>query len=156
MELLPDDIYQNIIAFLSLKDKINARHVSSTFRDNVKPNLLSIYRFENTLKKYWSVELKYSDECGHFGCVGPLRYFYIPYKNDEHRVHSLFHIKQNYDKCIVEGCREKRLGYIYIKLARPSGTSFREGRVISWWYYIKRRVPYCSRCIACWHDPAIL
>jgi hypothetical protein len=69
------------------------------------------------------------------------------YVKSEMGIHRLFD-KCKKNKCVIYGCREKRLEYIYIKK--------RVVRIIisdAWhvpyeceWVYKKRKVPYCKKC----------
>ena len=70
---------------------------------------------------------------------------FVSYKDSQlSNVHPYFRRHHEYNTCVNGMCREKRLGYIYIKLLKPnSGIISFDG---VWHLYIKRKVPYCIGC----------
>lgn len=51
MDLLPNELYDNIIRFLSTKDKISMREVDSIFESKIKKMNLVVNRVENQLQR---------------------------------------------------------------------------------------------------------
>lgn len=143
MELFGDNIHECIFSFLSLKGKINAREVCTTFKRNIKTISILIQKMDRMIERNQSLEKKISME---MMLIAPN--IYVPYNSIERHggVHALY--RQNRysikEKCIVDRCREKRLGYIYNRLISTSDMSSQH-------YYIKRKVGYCSQCFNIWH-----
>ena len=138
---LNDDIIENIVSFLSLRDKINVRIVSQDFKRIVKHQYINKYRLSNQINYLYQRETLFSDKLELL-----MNGMYV---KKEVGIHRLFD-KRKKCECVIYGCREKRLGYIYIKR--------RVVRIIlsgAWyipydceWVYEGRKIPYCKRCFA--------
>ena len=140
MELLPEDLYEVIFKFLSLKEKIKLRLVSSHFKGHIKNVHFITHKLDNIIRVSHNRELKLMNELMLLS-----NNIFVSYKDSQlSNVHPYFRRHHEYNTCVNGMCREKRLGYIYIKLLKPnSGTISFDG---VWHLYIKRKVPYCIGC----------
>ena len=133
---LPLDLYQNIINFLSMKDKINVRQVSKIFKQNITQCTMIMSR----LPKIYSIERKLSDDM-----ILTFNSNFVMYTDyTKNGIHTRFRINNHsYNRCIVYGCREKRLGNIYLPLYIWRSR-------FGWNFYSKRIIPYCLNCYNKW------
>lgn len=143
MEEIPDDIYKIIVGFLSPREKMVVRMVSSTFKTNINYILPFILKLEKDMKMYYFV--KYQLEKFLLDTNVP----FIMYEGFQGftgliHIHYLFRIHNNYQCCIVEGCQEQSLKSVYIKQSRPLSSEHWYG------YYTKRKLPYCLSCFNLW------
>jgi len=141
MELLPDELYNNIFCFLSTKDKVIVREVCISFKRQIKKVNLVINRLDNKLQRSHSIEIRkltrdmFLTSSNNFS-------MYTDYTQTG--IHTLFRINNHsYTRCIVDRCREKGLGNIYLYLNR---CHYR----IGWNFYSKRKIPYCLNCYNKW------
>ena len=142
MELLADDMQEYIFSFLSIKEKIKATEVCSTFKRNISPVSILIFKMNEMIERNQSLEAKLSMEM-----MLIADRTYIPYCNARiTRVNPLYR-QHRYmrETCIVERCREKKLDYIYTRIL-PTG------HMCSEHFYTKRKVPYCLQCFNIWHS----
>lgn len=140
MELLPIELYNSIFGFLSTKDKIIVREVCISFESRIKRSNLTVNRLENKLQRSHSIEKKLSRDM--FLTISNNVSMYTDYT--QNGIHTLFRINNHsYTRCIVNGCREKRLGNIYFNLNRYDYHS-------GWNLYSKRKIPYCLNCYNRW------
>ena len=144
MEILPKELCEIVLLFLSLKDRIIAREVSSTFLSCINSRNLVAYRLENKLAISHSIEKKYFSDI-----VLTINKNFLLYTNNEiPRVHRYFRVSnKDNDSCIDSRCREKRIGNIYLsknfkrsQLQQKDGSNF----------YTKRKIPYCIYCFNRW------
>ena len=146
MESLSDDLFLKILSFLSLNEKIMMREISLYFKNQINTILLSIYKLEYLFNITHPVVIK---EPSSLSC-------YLSYNNctiykmkvPSNRVHPLFSRNSNYDQCMVEICREKKLGDIYFSKRQVFATH--QQIQYQWNYYNKRNIPYCSNCFYKW------
>lgn len=144
IELLPEDLFKKILGFLSLKERKILREVSLIFESHLNSLFLLQYKLDNLLKIIYPLEMKLQKDLICFKAYNNCTI----YKTQEPtRIHSLFARNNIYDKCIVDICREKKLGYVFYstKLV-PQYHQYRH-----WNYYIRRNIPYCSRCFEYWN-----
>ena len=140
MELLPDELYDNIFGFLSIKEKIIVREVCILFESRIKKFNLTVNKLENKMKRSHSIERKLTRDM--FLTISNNVSMYTDYT--QNGIHTLFRINNHsYTRCIVNGCREKGLGNIYLYLNR---CHYR----IGWNFYSKRIIPYCLNCYNKW------
>ena len=140
MDLLPNELYDNIIRFLSTKDKISMREVDSIFESKIKKMNLVVNRLENQLQRSHSIERKISRDL--FLTISNNVSMYTDYT--QNGIHTLFRINNHsYMRCIINGCREKGLGNVYLTLNRYDYQS-------GWNFYSKRKIPYCLNCYNKW------
>ena len=140
MELLPDELYDNIFGFLSIKEKIIVREVCILFESRIKRINLTVNRLENKMKRSHSIERKLTRDM--FLTISNNFLMYTDYM--QNGIHTLFRINNHsYTRCIVDRCREKGLGNIYLYLNR---CHYR----IGWNFYSKRIIPYCLNCYNKW------
>ena len=140
MDLLPNELYDNIIRFLSTKDKISMREVDSIFESKIKKMNLVVNRLENKLQRSHSIERKISRDL--FLTISNNVSMYTDYT--QNGIHTLFRINNHsYTRCVVNGCGEKGLGNIYLTLNRYDYQS-------GWNFYSKRIIPYCLNCYNKW------
>jgi hypothetical protein len=140
MELLPDELYDNIFGFLSIKEKIIVREVCILFESRIKRINLTVNRLENKMKRSHSIERKLTRDM--FLTISNNFLMYTDYT--QNGIHTLFRINNHsYTRCIVDRCREKGLGNIYLYLNR---CHYR----IGWNFYSKRIIPYCLNCYNKW------
>jgi len=140
MELLPDELYDNIFGFLSIKEKIIVREVCILFESRIKKINLTVNKLENKMKRSHSIERKLTRDM--FLTISNNVSMYTDYTQTG--IHTLFRINNHsYTRCIVNGCREKGLGNIYLYLNR---CHYR----IGWNFYSKRKIPYCLNCYNKW------
>lgn len=140
---LPLDLYQNILGFLSTKDKITIRKVSRIFKENVNPRIMIIYRLSNKLPKIYSIEKKWSQDL-----ILTINNNFIMYTEEKKGVHPLFRIDNHkYDRCIDAYCREKKIGNIYLSY-KSEIISYNLTSVPN--LYQKRIIPYCLNCFNKW------
>ena len=140
MELLPDELYDNIFGFLSIKEKIIVREVCILFESRIKKINLTVNKLENKMKRSHSIEKKLTRDM--FLTISNNVSMYTDYT--QNGIHTLFRINNHsYTRCIVNGCREKGLGNIYLYLNR---CHYR----IGWNFYSKRIIPYCLNCYNKW------
>ena len=137
MDVVPGDMLLRIFDFLSLKEKILMREVSQTINSYINPLILRTYKLDKKFVNVFTVERKSSNELTCYKAYNNFTLFII---NKQNRVHSLFRINNHYDQCIVDTCREKKLGYIYYHLSQTWKSSI----------YNKRNIPYCSNCYNYW------
>ena len=147
MENLPDDLIEYILSFLSTKERIMIREIAQ-FHKFIKPYEIATYSLSQKLPKIYSGKNKTADELllvGNF-LDGKIR-IYNDYTSIG--VHSLFRCHNSVDRCVVSGCREKRLGPIYINIRDTpiSQTIPNVNHHYYWKYYFKRRIPYCLNCL---------
>jgi hypothetical protein len=144
MDLLPDELYDNILGFLSIKEKIIVREVCILFESRIKKINLTINKLENNLKRLHSIEKKLCKDL--FLTINNNFAMYTDYT--QNGIHTLFRINNHqYTRCIVDGCREKRLGNIYLALNRYH---YRYDYPAGWNFYSKRIIPYCLNCYNKW------
>jgi hypothetical protein len=141
MDMLPDELYDNILGFLSIKEKIIMREVCIIFEFKITKMNLVVNRLENKLKRSHSIERKQSRDL--FLTISNNVSMYTDYT--QNGIHTLFRINNHsYTRCVVDGCREKGLGNIYLTLNRYYY------RVGGWNFYSKRKIPYCLNCYNKW------
>jgi len=161
METLPDDLFQKIFCFLSLKQKILLRETCHFFKSRQNPMILSAYKLECLLKISHPIEMKLSSD---LTCYTTYNNFTIYKTNQRETVHPLFRINNNYDTCIVDTCREKKLGYIFFSKKpallyhqssnpwcfynKPAPLYHQSWN--PWCFYNKRNIPYCNGCFKMW------
>jgi len=146
MEYLSDDLFIKILGFLSLKEKIMTREISLYFKYRINPILLSIYKLDNLFKITHSIETKRSSD---LTCNVKYNNFTIYKMNSpSFQIHSLFSINNNYDRCMVNTCREKKLGYIYFSKRKVNTINIINS--YQWNLYNKRNIPYCYNCFYNW------
>jgi len=142
MELIADDIQEYIFSFLSLKEKINATEVCRTFNRNIKSISILIPRMDTMIERNFMVDIRQGMEM-----MLITDQMYIPYREANLRtnVHPLYrqHRYNMKEKCIVERCKERRLGYIYTRIMET-------GDITDEYYYTKRSIPYCAQCFNIW------
>ena len=144
MDLLPDELYDNILGFLSTKEKIIMREVCIIFESKITKMNLVVNRLENKLKRSHSIERKQSRDL--FLTISNNVSMYTDYT--QNGIHTLFRINNHsYTRCIVNGCREKGLGNIYLTLNRYHYRYDYQG---GWNFYSKRIIPYCLNCYNKW------
>jgi hypothetical protein len=138
MDIIPSDLYSNIFCFLSPNDQLILRRVSKIFEKNVKSKILIICKLNRNLEKIYLTETKLVTDLTLI--ENPIFYFYIFKKIPT--VHTLFRQTNIvYDTCIVENCRNQKIGYIYYsKRKSPYHQQY------NWNFYSKRRIPYCLTC----------
>ena len=138
MELLPEDLYEVIFKFLSLKEKIKLRLVSSHFKGHIKNVHFITHKLDNIIRVSHNRELKLMNELMLLS-----NNIFVSYKDSQlSNVHPYFRRHHEYNTCVNGMCREKRLGYIYIKLLNRGIIGY-DG---IGHFYIKRKVPYCLGC----------
>ena len=71
--------------------------------------------------------------------------------NSHFSLHPLFRIQNTYPRCMNTCCRNKRLGYIYIRSHNRNIPQY-----IRTIYYIQRKIPYCIQCFNKWGVDAYL
>jgi hypothetical protein len=139
MESVPGELWEFVILFLSLKEKINVRKVSSFFRSYINRYYLIQYRLHNNLIRSFSIERKMENEL--ILTINNNFIFYTDYQKP--RVHSLFRINNHqYERCVNVNCREKRLGNIYFSKKKHN---------LQWNLYTRRMTPYCFNCFNCFN-----
>lgn len=142
MELIADDIQEYIFSFLSLKEKRNATEVCRTFKRNIKSNSILIPQMNAMIERNFMVDIRQGMEM-----MLITDQMYIPYREANLRtnVHPLYrqHRYNMKEKCIVERCKERRLGYIYTRIMET-------GDITDEHYYTKRSIPYCVQCFNIW------
>jgi hypothetical protein len=143
MEILPEDIIKRIFDFLSLKERLFMREVCFFFKNNTSSTLILSNIFDNLLNITHSIENKTSNN---LICYIAYNNFTIFKTKEPERVHSLFRIHNNYEKCINVICREKKLGYLYFS-KKPTQSYH---KIYNKCFYIKRNIPYCSNCFKYW------
>jgi len=134
MNKIPEDLYNIIFSFLSLKDKIITTEVCKTMNVFIKPIVLQTYKLENKLIKLNCIELKMKYE---LICNNVYKDFKF-YKYS--KIHKYFRVLENYERCIAN-CRAERLGYVYY-LLKPL--------INNMCLYNKRYIPYCMDCFKTW------
>ena len=140
LELIPEDLFKKILGFLSLKERKVIREVNIFLESHMNTLFLLQYKLDNFLKNNLPIEMKLQKDL----------IFYKTYNNctiykikQPVRVHSLFAGNNIYDKCIVDICREKKVGYLFYSTERIS--DYHQSH--HWKFYSKHNIPYCSRCI---------
>lgn len=141
MQFLPNDILRLIFSFLSTKDKINILKTSFTFTRNISPISILIPKINKYMDTILSIHIKPTIEM-----IFIIDNFYIPYSmlnlSTFNGLHPLYCRNSMKNTCIVEGCREKKIGYIFFPLFYTS-----HGLA----HYIKRKIPYCFKCFKIYH-----
>ena len=149
MEQIPDDLLQIIFSFLSLRERKDLRYVSSILKSQIKWKDMTTYRLGNLLPQFNNIESKRGNQ---LILMTNNDMLYKPYEtvyDDTYRVHPLFRVCTLKKKCIVERCREKRLGYIYIQIHTPDWWRIRYDDIRTN-LLIKRKIPYCLGCFNIW------
>jgi hypothetical protein len=144
METIPEELYDNILGFLSVKEKVTVREVCVLFESKIKRNNLVVNRLENKLKRSHSIEKKlYRD------LILTTNNNFIMYTDyTQNGVHSLFRINNHQiNRCIDFQCREKQLGNIYFSKKLPPPDYHQQ---YGWNFYSKRNIPYCLNCYNKW------
>jgi len=130
MNILPEELYGEILFFLSLKEKIRMRKVNSIFKTYVTAREVSGYKLENNFLKNNSIEQKQKNEL-------VCEFVYDDFKlYKQPCIHYYYKIMGTYKKCITN-CTAERLGYIYHS---PRETTQHMC------LYNKRYIPYCIHC----------
>jgi hypothetical protein len=147
MENLPDDLIEHILGFLSTKERIMMREIAQ-FHKFIKPREIATYSLSQKLTKIYSDKTKTAEE---LLLVGKFSDGKVRIYNDytSMGIHSLFRSHNSVDRCVISGCREKRLGPIYINIRDTpiSQTVPNVNHHYYWKYYMKRRIPYCLNCL---------
>ncbi len=141
MEKMSDDILRTVVSFLSTREKIKIREVSKGFINVVTQRTFNEYRLKWLMRNFVLREAKLEEE---FYII--TRHMY--HKRVENRMHPYFS-RQCQDKCIVDRCRNERVGHIYIKdskIEQPEGAHLNR----DWWVCSKRKIPYCVHCFEIW------
>lgn len=145
MERLPNDLFEKILTFLSLKERIFLRSVSNSIKTYIKYNNLITYRLGNLLPLIYSIESKRANQ---LILITNNDILYKPYEvnyDDRSHVHPLFRVSSLKKKCIVERCGEKSLGYVYILINTPPYWRIRYDDICTH-LFIKRKISYCLSC----------
>jgi hypothetical protein len=151
MERLPDDLFEKILTFLSFKERIILRSVSSSIKTNIRQKDLMTYRLSNLLPLIYSMESKRANQ---LILITNNDILYKPYDinyDDRSHVHPLFRVSSLKNKCVVERCREKSLGYIYIQIHTPHWWKIRYHDIRTN-LLIKRKISYCLSCFNQWSN----
>jgi hypothetical protein len=143
MDCLSDDILQRVLFFLSLNEKKFVREVSSNFKTLLRPFFLLEYKMDNLLNIIRPTEMKMPSD---LTCYKAYNNCTIYKRQEPNRIHSLFARNNMYDKCVVDICREKRMGYIYY--CKKQTPTYHQSRY--WNFYNRRNIPYCSKCFNYW------
>ena len=130
MNTIPDELYGEILGFLSLKEKIRIRNVNKIFKSYITPREVNTYKLENKMRRVNSIEKKMKKE---LECEFMYKNFKL-YKQP--CIHYYYKYMRTYKKCI-SNCTAERLGYIY--------HSPRE-ITMNMCLYNKRYIPYCINC----------
>lgn len=151
MNILNRDELQIIISFLSLEDKVNLRLSSKRFENVVKKQHMALYCIEKNVHRFFSLVMKPGAEL-----ILAVNNNFIMYVDEssiytQSRVHPLFRIRNTSPICINSGCREKRLGNIYISVHCGHIPKY-----LRTMYYIQRKIPYCIHCFNMWGVDAYL
>ena len=135
-----NDLYENIFFFLSSKEKILVREVCQTFKQNIKWRVLIAYKLNNNLRRVHCIEMKLANDL----ILTTNDNFIMYTENKTNGMNRLFIRKSHqYNKCIVDKCREKTVGFIYYNKTRPSPNYH---KYYYWNFYDKRNIPYCLGC----------
>ena len=147
MESLPYELYKIIFSFLSLKEKIIMREVSTNLKSYVKNNDYICYRLRNV----FTIEKKTRGDL-----ILPIHNINFLYSDINYEsqfgVHTLFRITKAYNikykNCINADCSKKMLGVIYCskKKLSPKDHTFYHYDL-----YVKRTIPYCINCFNTWN-----
>ena len=135
MNTIPDELYGEILIFLSLKEKIRMRKVNKIFKSYVNPMQLSAYKLENRMRRVNTIEQKMKNE---LVCEFSIYNDFKLYKQE--RIHSYFRMVEKGKRCVTN-CMAERIGYIYY-LSRPLTPNM--------CLYNKRYIPYCIHCFQKW------
>lgn len=133
MDTLPIEILRLILSFLSTKQKKTMRMVNLNFKTIIGTLFVPIYRLNNIMKYHHVNEVRRVSELLSYYTMYPRLWgnLYLP---NQHGIHSLFR-KKPFNRCVVNGCREKSIGFLYIKLFKDE-TIYND-------LYTKRKIPYC-------------
>jgi hypothetical protein len=141
MESLPEELWEIVILFLSLKEKINVRRVSYFFGSYKKRYYLTLFRLEKQIYNFISIERKEDSEL--ILTINNNFILYTDYKKGG--VHSVFRINNHqHEQCLDVNCREKRLGNIYFSNKKTNT------RCDIWNLYTRHKMPYCLNCFNKW------
>ena len=144
MEFLPDDILQFIFFFLSTKDKINILKTSLSFRRNIQPISILIPKINKLMERIQCIDMKPSIEM-----MLIIDNLYVPYRtlhlSTFNGVNPLYCRNRMENTCIVDRCREKKIGDIFLRCLCVEAWGVR-GHC-----YIKRKMPYCLKCFKIWY-----
>lgn len=151
MDTLPLELYENILFFLSVKDKVLTREVNKCFESIINQRNLIIYRLDNKLKKNYNIDLMLVQNYNLNITSNNNLVFYM-YNN--YTVHSLFRSSTYYyNTCIDVTCKCKKLGTIFLPKI------FVQNLIPKWYYkymieiidkLYKRDIPYCLYCFNKW------
>jgi len=136
MELLSDDIFRLIYCFLSTKDKINILMTNSNFKSYINLVSVLVLKMDYYMNKILSIDIRSRREMMLIDWN-----FYVPYQtlhfSTFNGISPLYCRNMMENTCIVERCREKRVGDIFIHIYCD--------------YYTKRKMPYCLKCFKIWY-----
>lgn len=133
MNRLPEEIYDKIVFFLSLKEKILIRKVNKKLKSMIKERIIITYKLENNFKRINRIEIKMKRDliCEYISVLNIKLY-------KEEKIHLYFRRRENNNKCVAI-CRGEQIGYIY-----HSPKSYSE----LYGLYNKRYIPYCIECFS--------
>ena len=149
MDILSDDIILKVLYFLSSKEKLSMREVNSTFTSIINPLLLTIYKLDSLMKNIYTIESKLLSELQCYLSYNNYTFFVPIIHNTIHRLFRINNTPIKFDKCIVDTCREKRLGLLYC--SRTNLNDYIGIQLQTPIYFDKKNIPYCSNCFNLWN-----